>query len=198
MVALPALAQSQKTAPQFRARIGSHQLKFQVGDRYSDEPLNPSFTLQPTVLWTLPTFRARIGIHFLADMGSAYGALPVSGAGVTGYFYPLGVSSAYEISEGGTVTQVSKPSVFTFASFTPVNFNLNRQADDTPDGSPLSFSAFMYDFAVGVGYDYPFTQNMIFAAEFSYRTASAQSSNTTDTISYRGLGLSLVFSTSYY
>ncbi len=173
--------QNQKTAPLLRAKLGVHQLKFQVGNRFSNESLGSFITYQPTVLWTLPTFRSRLGIHFLGDFGSPYGLMPISGIGLTGYFYPLGVSSAYEVGPDNTVIQISKPSFFTFGCLTPLNFNLNRQGKDTADGSSLSFSAFMYEFAVGAGYDYPFTQNMIFAVELSYRSASAQSSTTNQT-----------------
>lgn len=184
--------------PVFRGAVGIESINFTLGSRYSNEPLGALFSLRPTVLWDFPTFSSRMGIHFMGTFGGPYGAMPMSGIGFSGYFYPMGVSSAYEITRDQTLYQKSKAGPFLMAMITPMNFNLNRPEALTPDQIELIVSAYMLDFALGAGYDYPLSPNMILSTELHYRTSRAQQSNTSDEVGYQGIGFNLVFSTSYY
>lgn len=186
--------------PVFRGAVGIESISFTAGNSgFNNEPLGALFSLRPTVLWDFPTFSSRMGIHFTGTFGSPFGAMPMSGIGFSGYFYPMSVSSAYEITRDGTLFQKSKAGPFMMAMFTPMNFNLNRAEEETPVPRPeLTVSAFMIDFALGGGYDYPLSPNMILSAEAYYRTSRAQQSSTKEEINYQGFGISFVFSTSYY
>lgn len=191
--------ESESGAPLFRGRMGINSLSFTAGQTFQDKtPLGAMVTLTPTILWSMPTFRSRIGLHYLADFGSPYGFIPISGMGFSGYFYPYGLSTAYEIASDGTLFQKSKPGPYTFATFTPVNFNINASSSQTSSGSATSFAAFMIDVGIGGGYDYPLTTNMVLSGELQYRFASAQQKSSDKTVSYSGLGFMMTFSTSYH
>lgn len=157
-------------------------------------------TLQPTVLWDFPTFRSRIGVHFVTDVGSPYALMPVSGIGVTGYFYLSGISSAYDSGLDGVLVQKSKPGLFVFGGLTPVNFNINIDETNSTDSSTpdVAFSAFLVELSMGFGFDYPLRRNLLLSLEIGYRAGAAPSSDDGDNISYSGLGAMLVFGTSYY
>jgi hypothetical protein len=188
------LAEPSGGAPIFRGRMGINMLNVTVGNLYPSTPLASAMTFEPTVLWNLPTFRSRIGVHYIGEFGSKYGFETISGAGFSGYFYPYGLSTAYELQPDGTLIQKSKPGPYTFATITPVNFNFN----DASGPTPKAFSAYMIEMGVGGGYDYPLSTNMVLSGELQYRFASAQENNTSNTIAYSGIGLMLVFSTSYH
>lgn len=185
--------------PLFRLKAGYYPLKFSAGSRYTNENLGNSITIQPTLLWDLPTFRSRVGLHFISDFQSPFGLMPISGIGISGYFYILGISSAYEQDPGGTLFQKSRPGPFVFGAITPANFNLNRSARETPDGADLSFAAFVMELNAGVGYDYPINNNVIFSGEVGFRSGANQSSSTTTgNVSYSGMGIMLSLSATYY
>ncbi|ASD65568.1 hypothetical protein B9G79_16370 [Bdellovibrio bacteriovorus] len=152
-------------------------------------------TIQPSVLWNISSLNSRIGFHFLADMSSNYGATPISGIGVSGYYYLRGLTSAYEVADGDVLTQKSKPGIFTFASFTPVNFNLNK-IDKEVQSNSFAPSSTVYELMIGFGYEYPIKPNMLISAELAKRdgTLSALSKE----LSYSGYMFSLAFVTSYY
>lgn len=185
--------------PLFRLKAGYYPLNFSAGTRYSNEPLNNAITIQPTLLWDLPTFRSRVGLHFISDFQSPFGLMPISGIGISGYFYILGISSAYEMDPGGTLFQKSRPGPFVYGALTPANFNLNRSASETPDGAELSFAAFVMEFNAGLGYDYPINNNVIFSGEVGFRSGANQSSSSTaGNVSYNGMGIMLSLSATYY
>lgn len=191
-------AQHENNAPIFRGRMGMNMLTFTVGEIYKNEELGAISTFSPTILWSFPTFRSRMGLHYSGDFGSKYGFTPISGVGLSSYFYPYGLSSAYEITPDGTLFQKSKPGPYALATLTPVNFNINTTKDESPTGSQVSFAAYMIEVGLGGGYDYPVGNNMVISAEFQYRFASAQERTTKETVSYSGLGFMLTFSTSYH
>ena len=183
-------------APVFRGSLGVETITINIGQKAVNEPLASLVTLRPAVLWDFPTFNSRLGTHYIGVFGSRFGSLPISGIGFSGYFYPLGLSTAYEITRDQTLFQKSKPGPFVVGMFTPVNLSVNLEE---LTGQPTdAVSAFMLDFAAGAGYDYPLNQNMILSAELMYRTARAQQSNTDTEVGYSGFGINLTFSTSYY
>ena len=184
--------------PNLRLRMGMNMLNFTVGDTFKNQALGEVMCLNPTVLWSFPSFRAQMGLHYMADFGSKFGTTPISGIGLASYFYPFGLSTAYEVGQDDTLIQKSKPGPHVFAMVTPVNFNINAGADQSPTKAPVSFSSFMIETALGAGYDYPATPNRIFSLEIQYRFAQAQEKNTKTTIAYSGLGAMLVFATSYH
>lgn len=192
-------AQTFSQAPTFRAKLGMSVLDFKLGTQYENEKLNSLFVFQPTVLWDLPSFRSRLGLHFLGEYGGSFGATPISGMGISGYFYPKGVSSVYEFTSDGTLLQKTLPGPFVFATYTPVNFNLNQKRLGNGSGQPdLSVFSVMNELGVGAGYDYAFKANAILAFELGYRYASEQESTADGSVFYKGFSCFLVFSTSYY
>jgi len=194
-----AQAQDYSRAPTLRSRLGVSFTNFKLGTQYQDEKLNSLILFQPTVLWDLPAFRSRLGVHFLGEYGGSFGAVPISGMGLTGYFYPFGISSVYEFTQDGTLLQKTLPGPFVYVTLTPTNFNLNKQRLGDGTGQPdLSVFSVMYEFGAGAGYDYAFQANMILALEVGYRYAAAQQSTSEESVFYKGLCVFLVFSTSYY
>lgn len=174
-------------------------LNFSVGNLFKSKPLQSMVTLNPQVLWNLPSFRARMGFHYMGDFSSPYGLIPISGVGVSAYFYPFGLSTAYEIDADTTLFQKSKPGPYAFILVTPVNFNLNiSREQNTTTGGATAFSAFMIETCLGAGYDYPLGTNSVIALDAQLRTASASERTSKAAISYSGIGVMLVFSTSYH
>lgn len=177
-------------------------LNFSVGNSFKSVPLQSMATINPQVLWNLPSFRARMGFHYMGDFASPYGLIPISGIGVSAYFYPFGLSTAYEIDADSTLYQKSKPGPYAFILITPTNFNLNidrsRSASIGGSGAATAFSAFMIEACLGVGYDYPLGTNSVIALDAQLRSASASEEKTNQSISYSGIGVMVVFSTSYH
>lgn len=206
MIVFLVLALSQKgqgqvysRAPSLRGKLGFSMLDFKLGTQFNNEPLQSVLLFQPTILWDMPTFRARLGVHFIGEYGGPYGAIPISGMGVSGYFYPFGISSAYEFAPDGTLFQKNRSGLFTFASFTPTNFNVNKKRIDDGSGQPnLSVFSSMYEFMAGAGFDYVFRANMILAVEAGYRYAAVQQSTIAGSVFYQGPCIFLVFNTAYY
>lgn len=174
-------------------------LNFSVGTLFKAKPLQSLVTVNPQVLWNLPTFRARMGFHYQGDFGSPFGLIPISGIGISAYFYPFGLSTAYEIDNDSTLYQKSKPGPYAFIMVTPVNFNLNiSRAQNTTTGGAVAFSANMIETTIGGGYDYPLGTNSVIALDAQLRTASASERSQGTSISYSGIGVMVVFSTSYH
>lgn len=196
--AAPARAGFLDQVPVFRGVLGIESISFTAGSKLEKASLGSLMTMRPTVLWDFPTFSSRMGVHFMSVMGGPFGAVPMSGIGFAGYFYPLGVSTGYEIARDETLFQKSKPGPFLMAMMTPLNFNINRPGDDDLGIEELSVAAYMVDFGLGAGYDYPLSQNMIISAEAHFRTSKAQQEQVSGEITYQGFGFSIVFSTSYY
>ncbi|OYZ20299.1 MAG: hypothetical protein B7Y39_11020 [Bdellovibrio sp. 28-41-41] len=156
-------------------------------------------TLQPGIMWDLTTFRSRVGIHFLTDVVSKFGQMPISGIGVSGAFYISKISSAYEYSNDGVLQQRTKAGFYINGSLTPVNVNLNRAAELNPDKNDLSVAAMVIDFMGGVGFDYPMGSNFILSGELNLRVGSNQSSGAqTKNLSYSGMTFFISFLTTYY
>lgn len=159
-------------------------------------------TLQPSVLWELPSFSSRLGIHYLQETGGPYGVTPLTGIGVSGYYHFFGLSTSHRKDEDGTVIQVSKPGPYLVASLTPVNFNMNKR-DQADSADNLFFSAYMWDIGTGVGYDYPMNQNMLFSVEYTLRNGSGSSGSgstggSSRSVRYQGSSILLSFATSYH
>ncbi|MBO9666355.1 MAG: hypothetical protein J7501_06030 [Bdellovibrio sp.] len=182
-------------APVLRAKLSMYSTTVTAGELVKDQPLGSMMTLQPSLLWNIPSMNARMGVHYILDVNSNYGATPISGIGFSGYYYLKGLSSVYEVNADEVLTQKSRPGLFTFASFTPVNFNLNK-LDKTDPNQSFSFSALVYEFILGVGYEYPLKQNALLAIELSQREGSSSSGS--QNVRYSGMGASIVFTTSYY
>lgn len=182
-------------APVFRARLGMYDLSVNAGELLQNEKFGAILTFQPGIFWNYPTMSSRIGVHFLADLKSNYGLMPVSGIGFSGFYYLSGVPSSYEMQPDQVLVEKTKPSIYTFASLTPINFNLN-QIDRVDISRNISFSALLLDLAIGAGYEYPLKPNSILSADLSIREASGTFG--TQTTGYRGFGFSITYTTSYY
>lgn len=148
-------------------------------------------SVQPTVLWDFNSLSSRLGIHYLGDLASPFGLVPISGIGLSGYFYPFGITSAIESSDNGTIFKKHKTGPFVMGAFTPVNFNYNE--DDGP-----SFSALLYELMLGAGIDYPLRPNSILSLSFNYRFAAVASNNSDERVEYSGLGIMLSYTATYF
>lgn len=197
MMCYHAVASTQ--VPAFRIKVGASSLNVKAGDRVVNEPLNSVLTLQPSLMWDLPTFRSRLGVHFLADFQSDFGQMPISGMGLSGCFYIQQISSAYEYAQDGVLHQRSRPGFYVSGSITPVNMNLNREAAKNKDNLDLAFATLVIDLSGGLGFDYPVGTNFIFSSELLYRVgANRSSSSSNQNVSYSGAVLFLSFLTSYH
>src|SRR4051812_8244696 len=74
--------------PTFRFAIGTSMVKFSAIDRNGlitvpeGTSLGAPLMIDPSFLWDLPQVRSRVGLHFLADVGSAYGFVTTIGVGI--------------------------------------------------------------------------------------------------------------------
>jgi hypothetical protein len=184
--------------PILRLKLGKYMLSLDAGESITATDIGALISLQPTILWDLPTFRSRIGLHFTADISSEYAMIPISGMGFSGYFYPLGISSAYQHQEDNVVQFKYKASPYVFGGISPLNLSINK-VDETNPGRNISFSALLWEINLGVGLDYPLRSNVLLFGEFTYRFASAPSAtNNSEPVSYRGMGFMLGFTTIYF
>lgn len=172
-----------------------YDLAVSAGELLENEKLGAILTFQPGVFWNYPSISSRIGVHFLLDLKSKYGLTPASGIGISGYYYFSGVPSSYEILPEEVLVEKTKPSIYTFASLTPVNFNLN-QIDRFDISNNISLSAVLVDLIIGGGYEYPLKPNSIISVDLSLREASSSFGG--QTTSYRGFGLMFTYTASYY
>ncbi|MBL7543681.1 MAG: hypothetical protein JNL11_07680 [Bdellovibrionaceae bacterium] len=182
--------------PYLHFKTGISSINVTAGDRLVNVPLKPAITLKPTVLWDLPSFSSRMGVHFLQELKSMYGFTPLSGIGVTGYYYFYGITTNHLFTDDDILHQKSRPGPYMSGSFTPANLNINKFDESTPLTN-FYFSSQVNEVALGLGYDYPYKQNMIFSGEFTYR--SGTNANTSkEQVNYSGFTLFLGFGTSYY
>lgn len=182
--------------PYLHFKTGISSININAGDRLKNVPLKPALTLKPTILWDMPSFSSRFGVHFLQELKSIYGLTPLSGIGVTGYYYFNGITTSYQFMDDDVLHQKSRPGPYMSGSFTPANLNINR-FDETTPLTNFYFSSQVNEVALSMGYDYPYKQNMIFSAEFSYR--SGTNANTSkEEVNYSGFTIFLGFGTSYY
>lgn len=183
-------------APYLHFKSGISSITVNAGDRLKAVPLKPTITLKPTVLWDFPTFSSRIGVHFLQELKSAYGLTPISGIGLSAYYYLNGITTNYFFTDDDILLQRSRPGPYLAASLTPANLNINQFDEATPLTN-FYFSSQVNEVALSLGYDYPFKQNMIFSAEFNYRSGTNASSNK-EQVNYSGYTIFFGFGTSYY
>jgi hypothetical protein len=184
-------------APQLRVKTGISDLSIQAGSKLKGDKLKSLITFQPSVLWDFPSFSSRFGVHFLSEVNSPFGATPLSGIGVSAYYYLMGLSSGHDLSDDNILLQKSRPGPFLIASFTPVNININKFNDQASSNENFYFSAYVNDLLMGIGYDYPIRQNMLISAEIVLRNGSAAVSNS-QPITYSGWSFFLTMATSYY
>lgn len=196
LLTVPHIASAEFQAPVIRTKLSMFSTTASAGEQVKDEALGSMLTLQPMVLWNFPSINSRMGIHYVLDFASNYGFTPISGIGLTGYYYLKGLPASYENTPDETLIQKSKPGFFTFASFTPVNFNLNKKESTPNAGDGFSFSALLYELSLGVGYEYPIRPNALIAVELGTRDASSSSGE--EKLSYSGFGIGISFTTSYY
>lgn len=191
-------AEASKKTPSIKLKLGQSAVSIDAGNTLDQEDLGSLLTFMPTVLWNFPSYRSRIGFHFLADLGSELGLMPISGIGASLYFYPWGVSSYYEESIDNVVQQSYKNSLYLMAGLTPANLNINQENEINPDAS-VSFSAFMVEGIVGAGYDYILRENVALSFSLNYRFASAvEENNDNESVSYSGITLFFSLTTTYF
>lgn len=191
-------ARTEVQTPQLRLRFGYFLTSMSAGTLLEDQPLDSLITFIPTVLWDMPTFRSRIGIHFLTELASSYGAMPISGMGFSGYFYPMGISSAYEVTDDNIVLQKYRMSPYVFGGLTPVNVNANKTPKSNSE-QKINFSATMMEVMIGAGVDYPFRANLILFGDINYRFSNALDNEASrQAIKYSSIGVTLGIATSYF
>lgn len=184
------LSTAHADAPMIRFKAGTSSIAVNGGPTVINASLGSMVTLQPSILWAVPSFSSRLGVHYLQEIGGSFGMTPITGIGISGYFYMSGISTSYSMSEDGIVVTKSIPGIFLYAGITPVNFNLNR-ADPQ-----LRFSALVYEVAAGLGYDYPLTQNLVISAEYLVR--NGVSSGADGNLNYKGSTIFISFGTTYF
>lgn len=183
--------------PSFRMKLGISLLKIDAGEVLVAAPLGSLVTIQPSILWDLPSIRMRAGIHYLADVSGNYGLLSLTGIGASAYFYPWGLSSSYEIGLDNVVYQKSRPGPYLYAGITPVNMSISRPT--IGNQAPISFSALIFETMLAAGYDYPLSRNTVLFAEGGYRFGAATSNEQVNgAVRYSGLSIMLGFTIYYF
>lgn len=195
--------EAKASVPLFRMKAGLSSLTIAGGPVIDKQSLNSMMTLQPGMLWEMPQFSSRLGVHYLLEMGGPFGLTPVSGIGISGYYYLRGISTSYSVPVEGTVIQKSIPGPYLFGGLTPVNFNVNK-IDSTNSSQSFYASSFLFDIAAGIGYDYTISNNMLLSGEFIIRngagggSSGAESTGNDSGLTYSGYSLMISFATSYY
>lgn len=187
--------------PTFRFGLGTSMLSFTAGTLFATPTsLGSKVTINPMFLWDIPTVRSRIGLHFLADLGSKFGSLPISGIGVTGVFYPLGLSSSREINEDGSVLIKHRISPYLQFQMTPVKCSISDATTFKTVSSQASyFSATVIETSVGLGVDYPVGDDLLAFLGLHYRFAAFTDQETsTGAIKYHGIELLLGVMTNFF
>lgn len=188
---------AQASAPLVRIKTGFSSLTVNAGEKVRNEPLGSMITFQPAVLWEMPGFSSRFGVSYLQEMGSPFGMTTVQGIGISGYYYFFGISSSQTQPEPDVTFQRSRPGPFLFGSLTPINYNLNRFDTSNDANSNFHPSAVAFDISAGVGYDYPFTRNILFSGEFVLRNASGADSGN-QRMTYDGYTIYFSVATTYF
>lgn len=191
--------------PTFRFGLGESPLSFSVGTAFpAGTALSAKLLLNPMFLWDVPNLRARIGVHFLADIGSKYGAVSTAGIGVTALFYPLGLSSSREVRDDDSEVIKTRMSPYLQFSITPTKFSATDSSDQTKPASSWPYvSARVVEISLGIGADYPLANDLIVFGGLHYRTAAFSSTESNvatggGDISYNGIALIIGFMTNFY
>ncbi len=141
------------------------------------------------------------------DLGSQYGFMTAVGVGVSGVFYPMGLSSGREARDDGVEFVKTRMSpYFHFAVIpTKISFSLPLSSSTTTPTSSSGainqpyFAAEVIETDLGVGLDYPFSENIVAFVELEYRFAAyTAQETTTGAISYSGPALMLGIMTNFY
>ena len=188
--------------PTFRMSLGRSMLKFTAGTLFPVPiPLGSTLTINPLFLWDIASVRSRIGLNFLAEMGSnGYGSLPISGIGISALFYPLGLSSQREINEDLTVLIKHRVSPYLQLQVTPVKCSISDATTFTKVNARASyFSATVVETSIGLGVDYPMSDDLITFLGLHYRFAAFTSQETsTGALKYSGIELLLGVMTNFF
>jgi hypothetical protein len=184
--------------PVLRMKFGYSATNLSAGDELAKEPLGSLLTLQPTVLFDFPSINSRIGVHYLGELLSDFGTIPISGVGFSAYFYPLGISSAHEVKADEVMFQKTRTGPYLMGALTPVNVSVNKP-DPTNPAKNIFFSAFILETQFAVGFDYPLRQNLVLHGEVGYRFGAATADELRgQAVGYNSLSFMLGFMTAYY
>jgi len=183
--------------PYIRMKAGYYLTNVSAGNRIQDVGLGAIMTFQPTLLWDFASLSSRIGVHYLGDFGSEYGLIPISGIGLSGYFYPYGITSGSRMTTDNVVVQTYKSGPFIVGGITPVNFNFNQDDEVDPQAS-ISFSALILELLLGVGFDYPLRDNTMVSTSLCFRFGSVAENSSEENVDYSGIGLNFSFTTNYF
>jgi hypothetical protein len=193
--------------PTLRLGIGQSPLTFNAGTAFKDAKLGGTLVLNPMFLWDAPSLRTRIGFHFLADLGTKYGAVATAGVGVTAIFYPLGLSSSREVRDDFSEVVKTRLSPYMQFSITPTKFSVTQTPDPTsplfnvPNQWPY-FSSRIVEVSIGFGLDYPLGDDLVAFGGIHFRNAaiSTQESNADNKgdINYGGMALIFGIMTNFY
>jgi hypothetical protein len=185
-------------SPVFRMKLGYSFTTLTAGDQITGQSIGSLLTLMPSILWDVPTLNTRFGVHYLAEVASNFGTLPITGIGGGGEFYPLGISATHEVKPEDVVFQKSRTGPFLYVGVTPVNLSIN-QTNTVNSAKSIAFSAFMIEEMFAIGVDYPLRQSMILHLEGNFRFGSSAGDEITGTaIKYMSYGVMIGFLTSYY
>jgi hypothetical protein len=200
--------------PTLRVGLGQSPLTFQGGDSFpAGSKLGETAVLMPMFLWDAPSLRMRIGLHFLADVGTKYGAVATAGVGLTSIFYPLGLSSSREVRDDFSEVVKTRFSPYLQVSITPTKFSVTAvpavgtAAYANPRDWPY-FSSRVVELSLGIGADYPINDNLVVFGGLHYRTATFSSGtvavqankdgSSPSDISYSGIALLVGVMTNFY
>ena len=202
LATLPMKANALIEVPTFRLELGKSMLNFTAGTLFSTPtPLGSTATINPKFLWDIPGVRSRLGLNFLAEIGSNnYGNMTISGIGLTGIFYPLGLSSSREVHEDLSVMIKHRTSPYLQFQITPVKCAIsNATTYDVVTARASYFSATIVETMIGAGLDYPLADDMIGFVGLNYRYAAFTSEETTTgVLKYNGLEIALGIMTNFF
>jgi len=176
-------------------------LSFTAGSLFpSPTSLGAKVTINPMFLWDIPSVRSRIGLNFVADLGSSFGSLPISGIGLSAVFYPLGLSSSREVNEDLSVLIKHRISPYLQLQVTPVKCSISTATSfSTINPNAAYFSAMVIETSAGLGLDYPMGDDLLAFLGLHYRFAAFTSQETTTgAIKYSGIELLLGIMTNFF
>lgn len=180
-----------------RLKTGVSNISLTSGDRLQNTPLKSMINFTPTVLWDFPSFSSRFGLHYLMEINSPFGLTPMSGIGISAYYHIFGITTGFEFTQDEVLIQKSKPGPYIYLGLTPVNLNINQFNTTDATADNYFFSAYVNDISIGLGYDYPFSDNMTFSSEFVLRNGRTTES-TADAVEYAGWTLFFTLGTTYF
>ena len=199
-------AQALIDVPTFRLGLGYSSLSFTAGSVVpTSTSLGTKLTLNPMFLWDIPKIRSRLGFHFQTDLGSQYGFVSTAGVGITGLLYPLGLSSSREVRDDFSEVVKTRVSPYIQFGITPTSFAVTIKPTDPNSpilNSPTSwpyFNVMVIETSIGVGIDYPVSDDLVGFVGLHYRTASYVSQEVTaGAARYSGIELLLGTMTNFY